>query len=104
MTFWPVTVRPPDQLALEVAEPKPYPSLQVRLAEKYAGRTMTFLELLNEDYPDGVWLEPEYRWALVGMETEDRPRVMIKRERLTGSGKPATRGVQFPDVLTFPQA
>lgn len=24
MTFWPVTVRPPDQLALEVAEEKPY--------------------------------------------------------------------------------
>lgn len=104
MTFWPVTVRPPEQLALEVAEQKPYPSLQDRLVEKYAGRTMTFVELLNEDYPDGVWLEPEYRAALSAMEAEEHPRVAIKRERLTPSGKPSTRGVQEPDLLTFPQA
>jgi three-Cys-motif partner protein len=31
MTFWPVTVRDPNQLALEVAEAKPYPTLQKRL-------------------------------------------------------------------------
>jgi three-Cys-motif partner protein len=102
MTFWPVTVRPPDQLELEVAEAKPYPSLQQRLAQNYAGRSMTFVELLNEDYPDGVWLEPDYRWALDGMEKEEPQRVTIVRNRLTNSGKPATRGVQEPDVLTFP--
>jgi hypothetical protein len=31
MTFWPVTVRPPDQMALEVAEAEPFPTLQRRL-------------------------------------------------------------------------
>jgi hypothetical protein len=101
MTFWPVTVRPPDQLELEVAESKPYPSLQSHLMDKYAGCTMTFLELLNDDYPDGVWLEPKYRWALDGMEKEKPARVTITRNRTTESGKPATRGIQHPDTVAF---
>jgi three-Cys-motif partner protein len=102
MTFWPVTVRPPDQLELEVAEAKPYPTLQARLREKYAGRTLTFLELLNDDYPDGVWLEPEYRAALVAMEASEPRQVSVVRNRVTDSGKPATRGIQWPDALSFP--
>jgi hypothetical protein len=98
MTFWPVTVRPPDQLELEVAEAKPYPTLQARLREKYAGRTLTCLELLNDDYPDGVWLEPEYRAALVAMEASEPRQVSVVRNRVTDSRKPATRGIQWPDA------
>jgi len=37
MTFWPVTVRPPDQLELDTAEQPPFPRLQVHLAENYTG-------------------------------------------------------------------
>ena len=36
-----------------MAEAKPYPSLQSHLMEKYAGSTMTFPELRNDDYPGG---------------------------------------------------
>ena len=97
-----LTVRPPDQLELEVAEAKPYPTLQARLREKYAGRTLTFLELLNDEYPDGVWLEPEYRAALVAMEASEPRQVSVVRNRVTDSGKPATRGIQWPDALSFP--
>jgi three-Cys-motif partner protein len=101
MTFWPVTVRPPDQLSLEVGETKPFPMLQVRLLEKYAGRTLTFLELLNDDYPHGAWTEPNYRWALDGLEKQDPPRVTITRHGLTDSGKPRTRGIKHPDTIMF---
>ena len=90
-----------DQLALEVAEPRPYPSLQRHIVDKYAGRTVTFLDLLNDDYPDGVWLEPEYRWALDGMEKEKPPRASVARNRKTPAGRPATRGIQYPDTITF---
>lgn len=68
----------------------------------YAGESLTFLELLNEDYPDGVWLEPEYRWALDGMSKDASPRVAITRNRTTSKGKAASRGVQHPDILKFP--
>jgi len=101
MTFWPVTVRPPDQLELEVGEPKPFPLLQNRLIEKYQGRTLTFEELLNDDYPHGAWVESHYRWALDGLEKEDPPRVTVKRNRVTDKGKPATRGIQYPDTVTL---
>lgn len=37
MTFWPVTKRPPDQLALDVGEQPPFPRLQEHLLEKYGG-------------------------------------------------------------------
>ena len=46
MTFWPVTVRPPAQLALDTAEQPPYPELQRHLLSAYGGRRMTFEELL----------------------------------------------------------
>jgi len=101
MTFWPVTVRPPAQLELEVGETKPYPMLQSHLVEKYAGQTMSFVDVLNDDYPDGVWLEPEYRAALGGMELEKPARATVKRNRTTDSGKPATRGIQNPDTIIF---
>ncbi len=98
MTFWPVTVRPPDQLALDVEEVAPYPSLQTHLAESYIGRTMTFEELLNTDYPEGLWLEPEYRAALLAME--DRESVIVTRTRSTPTGR-APRGLQEPDKIAF---
>lgn len=101
MTFWPVTVRPPDQLELEVAEAKPFLSLQQRLRENYSGRSMTFEELLNEDYPHGVWVESHYRWALDGLEKQEPPGVTITRNRLTAKGKAAIRGIQYPDEITF---
>ena len=90
MTFWPVTVRPPDQLALDVEEEAPYRSLQTHLAESYIGCTMTFEDLLDADYPIGLWLEPEYRAALLAME--DREAVIITRKRSTPTGR-APRGL-----------
>lgn len=98
---WPVTIWPPDQLELEVGETKPYPMLQNHLTDKYAGQTMTLADLLNNDYADGVWLEPEYRAALGAMEKEKPARVTIKRNRTTDSGKPATRGIQYPDTVAL---
>jgi hypothetical protein len=65
LTFWPVTLKNPDQLELEVGEGKPYPTLQRHLREKYAGRTLTFEEPLNDAYPSGdAWIESRYRWAI----------------------------------------
>jgi three-Cys-motif partner protein len=101
MTFWPVTVRPPGQLQLEVDENKPYPSLQNRVLERYAGRSLTFEELLNDDYPHGAWVESHYRWALDDLEERDPPCVSITRNRLTKKGRPATRGIQCPERITF---
>jgi three-Cys-motif partner protein len=101
MTFWPVTVRPPDQLALEVGEEKPYPILQRRLLEKYAGQTLSFEDILNDDYPHGAWVESHYRWAIDGLEKDDSPRVTVTRARLTEKGKPATRGIKLEDKITF---
>jgi hypothetical protein len=102
MTFWPVTIRPPEQMELEVAEAEPYPTLQRRLSEKYDGRTLTFVDLLNDDYPDGTWVEREYRAALNEMLGAEPPLVGITRDRLTRSRKSATRGTQHPDTLAFP--
>lgn len=101
MTFWPVTIRPPDQLALEVAEAAPFPALQKHLARKYTGRTMTFLEVINDDYPDGLWLEPNYRAAITAMAQADEATATINRDRTTPSGKTATRGLKERDKVTF---
>jgi hypothetical protein len=101
MSFFPVTVRPPDQLELDVAEPAPFPSLQSWLSSTYKGRTMTFVELLNEDYGNGIWLEPEYRKAVKAMESAEPPAVAITRaEPLTKTGKPST-ALNYPDSITF---
>jgi three-Cys-motif partner protein len=65
MTFWPVTVRDPNQLELEVSEEAPHPTLQKYLSETYSGQTMAFEELLNVDYPrDNAWVETHYRAAV----------------------------------------
>ena len=42
MTFWPVTARPPAQLALDTAEQSPYPELQKHLLSAYDGQRMAF--------------------------------------------------------------
>jgi three-Cys-motif partner protein len=98
MTFWPVTVRPPDQLELDTREQPPYPSLQQHLADTYIGRMMTFEDLLNIDYPEGLWLEPEYRTAILDMA--DRDDVSIERRRSTPTGR-SPRGLQLPDRVCF---
>jgi len=105
MTFWPVTVKDPAQLELEVGEDKPYPSLQTILRERYAGQTMTFEELLTKDYPSGdAWIEKHYRAAVKGMAEDEEPSVVITRkEPLTKTGKPATR-LTLPDKVAFREA
>jgi three-Cys-motif partner protein len=101
MTFWPVTVRPPDQLELEVGEVNPYPSLQKWLTENYSRRTMTFEELLNEDYPKGVWIESHYRWAVLAMaKSNGDPAATVTRNRTTPSGRPPS-GLKLGDVVAF---
>jgi three-Cys-motif partner protein len=102
MTFWPVTVKDPDQLELEVGEGKPYPTLQQHLREAYGGRTLTFEQLLNDDYPSGdAWVEPHYRAAVKGMAEGEDPGVIINRkDPLTPTGRPAT-GLKWPYTITF---
>jgi hypothetical protein len=98
MTFWPVTVRPPDQLELDVGEQSPWPRLQAHLAETYGGRSIGFEDLLNEDYRTGFWVEREYREAIVVMEGDER--ATVQRRRSTPSGR-APRGLQLDDEVTF---
>lgn len=98
MTFWPVTMRPPHQLALDIAERPPYPSLQRHLNETYGGQTMSFEDLLNCDYPEGLWLQPEYHAAVLDLERHEQ--VEVRRDRTTPSGR-APRGLQLPDKVTF---
>jgi three-Cys-motif partner protein len=102
MTFFPITLRPTDQLGLDVAEQPPFPTLQRYLLQKYAGRTLTFVELLNDDYPAGhAWVEPQYKKALKQMETQDQPPVEIRRVKpKTATGKPA-RTLELRDTLVF---
>ena len=100
MTFWPVTVRPPDQLGLDVEEQAPFPTLQRHLAQRFRGRSLTFEELINEDYPDGVWVEKNYRAALRAMEKDDSQSVEITRPRTTPTGRPPS-GVQLGDQLSL---
>jgi hypothetical protein len=62
MTFYPITLRPVDQIAFDVTEEGPFPTLQAWLAGKYAGRSLEFVDPLNDDYPEGQpWVEKEYR-------------------------------------------
>lgn len=104
MTFWPVTVRDPNQIELEVGEKKPYPSLIRRLRDEYAGEALTFEELLNCDYPHGTWLEGQYKEAVKAMAKEAPPTVTIDRlGRMTSTGREPT-GIEESDVLTFAAA
>lgn len=102
MTFFPITLRPTDQLGLDVAEKAPYPTLQRYLSEKYGGRAMSFVELLNEDYPLGhSWVEGQYSQALQAMEKADPPSATVLRAQpLTPTGRP-TRKISGPDAVTL---
>jgi three-Cys-motif partner protein len=99
MTFWPVTVRPPDQLALDVGEQPPFPRLQRHLVETYGGQRLQFGKLLDIDYPVGFWLEPEYRAAIKALNSERK--VVIERSRKTKTGREPS-GLQEDDVVLFP--
>ena len=97
MTFWPVTVRPRDQLVLEVDEAAPYPTLQAHLTHKYGGQRMTFEELLNDDYPDGTWIEPQYRTAIKDLVARGAGAT-IHYERQTATGW-IPRGLEYDDEV-----
>jgi hypothetical protein len=88
-------------MALEVAESSPYPTLQRRLGQKYAGRTLTFVELLNDDYPDGTWVEKDYRAAIKAMAQAAPPLAMIGRVKSTTRTGRAATGLTLPDSVTF---
>jgi three-Cys-motif partner protein len=98
MTFWPITLRPKNQLALDVSEGEPWPSLQKHLLEEYAGRSLTFEDLLNEDYPKGVWVEPQYRKAILNLEQTEGVPLWVARGRATPSGR-VPRGLKLGDVV-----
>jgi three-Cys-motif partner protein len=102
MSFWPITVRPKDQLALDVREGKPWPSLQEHVLDRYEHRSLTFEELLNENYPEGVWVEPQYRAAILDLERQEDVQLSVERNRTTPSGR-APRGIKLADVVTFGQ-
>jgi three-Cys-motif partner protein len=99
MTFWPVTARPPAQLALDTAEQSPYPELQKHLLSAYDGQRMAFEELLNLDYPEGLWLEPQYRAALKDLHSREAG-ARIHRDRKTPKGRVAT-GLELVDEVEF---
>jgi three-Cys-motif partner protein len=97
MTFWPVTVRSPDQLTMDTEERAPFPSLQRHLLDTYGGQTLTFEALINADYPTGLWLEPDYRAAVADMEQHGLAQV--QRDRSTPTGIPP-KGVKLEDTIT----
>jgi three-Cys-motif partner protein len=105
MTFFPITLRPIDQLGLDVAETSPYPTLQRYLAKAYTGRTMTFVELLNEDYPQGNnWIAGQYKAALKALEATNPAGVSITRLKpVTKTGRPS-KAIVDQDELSFPNA
>jgi three-Cys-motif partner protein len=99
MTFWPVTVRDPDQIALDVAEPTPYRTLQQHLLATYAGRALSFEDLLNEDYPLGVWVESHYRAAIADLAKVGRADLDRRARQVEGRRRPS--GIQLPDRISF---
>jgi three-Cys-motif partner protein len=100
LVFWPLTVRPRDQIEFDLSEPKPHPTLQQHLAETYAGQHISFVGLLNQDYPDGTWVESHYRAALKDMEGSGR--VAINRiVATTPTGRPKT-AIGYDDEIVFP--
>lgn len=98
MTFWPVTRRDPNQIELDVKEAEPYPSLQLHLEERFGGRAVSFVDLMNEDYPESLWVEGHYRKAI--LELERQGRAEIERNRTTPSNRKPS-GLQHADVVTF---
>ena len=99
MTFWPVTIRAPDQIALDVAEPSPFRTLQEHLLDTYAGCTLSFEDLLNRDYPLGVWVEPQYRAAVADLEKAGRATLDRRAREIEGRRRPS--GIQLPDRISF---
>lgn len=99
MTFWPVTVRDPDQIALDVEESSPYKTLQRHLLDTYAGRMLSFEDLLNEDYPLGAWVESHYRAAVANLEKTGRAEIDRRARQVEGRRRPS--GVQLPDLVSF---
>ena len=97
MTFWPVTMRPRDQLALEVSEAEPYPSLQKHLTAKYGGQRLSFEALLNDDYPDGTWVERQYRTAIKDLASRGAGAT-IYYHRHTPTGR-TPRGLLYEDEV-----
>jgi three-Cys-motif partner protein len=102
MTFYPITLRPTDQLGLDIGEKSPYPNLQKWLEQKYRGRSLTFVELLNDDYPEGrEWVEGNYRAAIKAMAKNDPPIVEIVRVTpRTPTGRAAS-SLKLEDTITF---
>jgi three-Cys-motif partner protein len=102
MTFFPITLRPPDQLALDVAEQPPYPTLQRYLGETYWGQSMRFVDLLNIEYPLGEhWVQSHYSKALQAMELSDPPSATVTRLKpFTDTGKP-TRAIKDGDTVSL---
>jgi three-Cys-motif partner protein len=102
MTFFPITLRPLDQLGLDVAEKAPYPALQAWLTKKYAGRQLKFVDLLNDDYPEGHgWVEKHYRGAIKAMEMTAPSLAKIGRLKpTTKTGRPA-KSLTYQDTVRF---
>ncbi len=98
MTFWPVTRRDPNQIEMDVKEEEPYPSLQQHLETRFAGRSLSFVDLMNEDYPEGLWVESNYRKAILALEQTDR--LKIDRNRSTPSNRRPS-GLKEEDVVSF---
>lgn len=99
MTFWPVTRRDPNQLEMDVAEEEPYPSLQSHLLERFNGRTLRFEDVLNEDYPEGLWVETHYRKAILELARREGGATIDRRRETPKKRQP--RGVQGPDLVSF---
>lgn len=100
MTFFPITLRPPDQLGFDVSESAPFPGLQRYLSETYGGKSMRFVDLLNTDYPLGLsWIASDYSRALQAMERAEPPTATVTRVKpLTDKGKP-TRAIKDGDTI-----
>jgi hypothetical protein len=60
---------------------------------------MTFEQLLNLDYPEGLWLEPQYRTALKDLDSSEAG-ARIYRDRKTPKGRAAT-GLELDDEIEF---
>jgi len=100
MIFRPVTLAPPGQEAFDVAEQAPYPSLQGHLVRRFSGRTISFQQLIDDDYPDGTWLEGQYKEAIKAME-KSATGVAVDRQGLTPTGR-VRSGLNDDDSVTFP--
>ena len=71
-----------------------------RPTSEYARSSLTFEDLLNEDYPKGIWVEPQYRRAILDLEQTEGVPLWVVRGRTTPSGR-APRGLKLGDVVRF---